>query len=266
MKNHSIHSIHKLKQQKQPITVLTAYDAAFARLLSQLGIEIILIGDSLGTVLQGHPSTVPVTMRDMCYHTRCVATGNQGAFLLADLPYMSYANETQAINNAAKLIQAGANMVKLEGGSWLVETISKLTQRGILVCAHLGLTPQSVDALGGYKVQGREAQTAERIMQDALALQNAGASLLVLECVPQKLAKTISEKLTIPTIGIGAGKYTDGQVLVLHDMLGLNSDFQPSFVKNFLQLENTSSIQDAIKNYIKAVKDRSFPGDEYSFD
>lgn len=266
MKKHNIHSIQKLKQQKEPITVLTAYDATFAKLISEQGIDAILIGDSLGTVIQGHSTTVPVTMRDMCYHTRCVNQGNQSAFLIADLPYMTYATETQTLNNAAKLMQAGANMVKLEGGQWLTNTIEQLTEKGIPVCAHLGLTPQSVDALGGYKIQGRNEKQAEQMMTDALSLEKAGASLLVLECVPESLAKKISNALTIPTIGIGAGKHTDGQVLVLQDMLGMNADFNPKFVKNFMQEKEVHSIADAIRFYIKSVKNKSFPDKQHSFE
>ena len=178
---------------------------------------------------------------------------------------MAYATTEQAFSNAAQLMQAGANMVKLEGGHWLLDTISQLTERGIPVCAHLGLTPQSVDALGGYKVQGRDEVSAKQILDDALALEKAGAKLLVLECVPSTLAKNISESLKIPTIGIGAGKDTDGQVLVLHDMLGLNADFQPKFVRNFMQDDSAHSVADAINNYVNAVKQKSFPEEKHSF-
>lgn len=266
MKKQTIHSLLALKANKQPITMLTAYDATFAKLISELGIEAILIGDSLGMVIQGEESTIPVSMQDMCYHIRCVAKGNQGALLIGDMPYMSYANKAQTFVNAAALMQAGANMVKLEGGQWLVDSITGLTERGIPVCAHLGLTPQSVDALGGYKVQGRDENQANIMIEDALALEQAGAKLLVLECVPQALAKTISEKLTIPTIGIGAGNQTDGQVLVLQDMLGLNADFQPKFVHNFIHDDGITSVADAIKSYAVAVKNRSFPAKHHCFD
>ncbi|TQV87847.1 3-methyl-2-oxobutanoate hydroxymethyltransferase [Aliikangiella coralliicola] len=266
MKSQTLHSIQSLKNNQQPIAVLTAYDSSFAKLLSENGVEIILIGDSLGMVIQGQQTTVPVTLEQMCYHTRCVAAGNNGALLVADLPYMSYATEAQAIENSAALMQAGANMVKLEGGEWLLSTIKKLSERGIPVCTHLGLTPQSVDALGGFKVQGREEQQAQQMINDAIELEKAGAKLLVLECVPQKLAKEISQKLTIPTIGIGAGKETDGQVLVLHDMLGLNDSFRPKFVKNFMHDDSVHSIADAIKNYVEQVKNKTFPGSEHSFD
>ena len=265
MKKQTIHSIQKLKETNQAITVLTAYDSSFSKLVSECGIEVILIGDSLGMVIQGHQSTVPVTMENMVYHTQCVAKTNVGSLLIADMPYMSYATEEQTLHNATLLMQAGANMVKVEGGEWLASSIKKLTERGIPVCAHLGLTPQSVDALGGYKVQGKSETNAKKIIDDALAIERAGAKLLVLECVPSSLAKKITQQLTIPTIGIGAGNQTDGQVLVLQDMLGLNTDFKPKFVKNFFDEDNVTSVQDAIKAYINAVKDRSFPSNEYSF-
>jgi len=266
MKKQTTHTLLALKANKQPITMLTAYDATFSKLISEQGVETILVGDSLGMVMQGGDSTIPVSMSDMCYHIKCVAKGNKGSLLTGDMPYMSYATETQAFENAAALMQSGANMVKVEGGQWLTSTIVKLTQRGIPVCAHLGLTPQSVDALGGYKVQGRDEEQARKIIDDALALEKAGASMLVLECVPQELAKEISDRLTIPTIGIGAGNNTDGQVLVLQDMLGLNQDFNPKFVRNFMLDENVNSVADAIGNYVKAVKDKSFPSAEHSFD
>jgi len=265
MKKQTLHSIQNLKKAGEPIAVLTAYDSSFAKLVSELGVEIILVGDSLGMVIQGHDSTVPVTMKDMIYHTQCVSNSNKGAWLIADLPYMSYSTEKNLLKNAAKLMQAGANMVKVEGGEWLCSGIEKLTQRGVPVCAHLGLTPQSVDALGGFKVQGREEESAKQIMQDALAVEKAGANLLVLECVPSTLAEEITQQLKIPTIGIGAGNQTDGQVLVLQDMLGLNNDFKPKFVKNFFECENVNSVSQAITAYVSEVKNRSFPSDEHGF-
>jgi len=265
MKKQTLHSIQNLKNIGEPIVVLTAYDSSFAKLVSDQGVEIILIGDSLGMVIQGYDSTVPVTMKNMVYHTQCVSIANRGAWLITDMPYMSYSTEDELLKNAAKLMQAGANMVKVEGGEWLCSGIEKLSQRGVPVCAHLGLTPQSVDALGGFKVQGREEESAHRMIQDALAIEKAGACLLVLECVPSTLANTITQQLKIPTIGIGAGNQTDGQVLVLQDMLGLNPDFRPKFVKNFFDNENVKSVSDAISTYISEVKDRSFPGDEHSF-
>jgi 3-methyl-2-oxobutanoate hydroxymethyltransferase len=204
-------------------------------------------------------------MDDVCYHVSCVRRGATNSFIIADYPYMSYATPEQAYRNGAALMQSGANMVKLEGGQWLYHTIEGLTQRGIPVCAHLGLTPQSVDALGGYRVQGREQHAAEQLLKDALALQQAGAKLLVLECVPAKLAKQVTEQLTIPTIGIGAGKDCDGQVLVLHDMLGLNSEFKPKFVKNFMA-EAQGDVKAALALYVKQVKERSFPAPEHCFE
>ncbi len=266
MKKQTLHSIQRLKAAKEPIAVLTAYDASFAKLVSEAGVEIILVGDSLGMVMQGHSSTVPVSMKEMQYHTRCVANAGLSSLVVADFPYMSYATEQQSLKNAAKLMQAGANMVKLEGGEWLCPTISLLTDRGIPVCAHLGLTPQSVDALGGFKIQGRDEEDAQQILRDALAVEKAGAKLLVLECVPSALADKITRQLQIPTIGIGAGNKTDGQVLVLQDMLGMNQDFKPKFVKNFFDGTGANSIQQAIQNYVEAVKDRSFPTKEHSFE
>lgn len=266
MKKQTLHTILSLKNKKEPITVLTAYDYTFSKLLSEQGIEILLIGDSLGMTIQGHQSTVPVTIQDMCYHTRCVAAGNQGALLVADMPYMSYSTTEQALINATQLMQAGANMVKLEGGEWLANTVKTLTQQGIPVCCHLGLTPQSVDLLGGYKVQGREKEKAKKIMDDAKILEQAGAKIIFLECIPKTLATQITRTLSIATIGIGAGVNTDGQVLVLQDMLGLNPHFKPTFAKDFMQESKNSTIADAIKNYIQAVKSKSFPTDEYSFD
>lgn len=266
MKKQTLHSIQLLKEKKEPITVLTAYDSSFSKLISESGTEVILVGDSLGMVIQGHQSTVPVNMRDMVYHTTCVAKANQGALLVADLPYMAYATDEMALENSANLMQAGANMVKMEGGEWLCPSIKKLTERGIPVCAHLGLTPQSVDALGGFKIQGRNEEDARQILQDALAIEKAGAKLLVLECVPSSLAEKITKQLSIPTIGIGAGNKTDGQVLVLQDILGMNSDFRPKFVKNFFDSEKVSSIQDAVSLFISEVKSRRFPSKEHSFD
>ncbi|MEP1743119.1 MAG: 3-methyl-2-oxobutanoate hydroxymethyltransferase [Kangiellaceae bacterium] len=266
MKRQTLHSIQQLKDTKEPIAVLTAYDASFAKLVSEAGIEIILVGDSLGMVMQGHQSTVPVSMENMQYHTQCVANGNRSSLIVADLPYMSYATEQESMSNAAKLMQAGANMVKLEGGEWLCPTVSLLTERGIPVCAHLGLTPQSVDALGGFKIQGRDEENANQILRDALAIEKAGAKLLVLECVPAILAEKITRQLQIPTIGIGAGNKTDGQVLVLQDMLGMNNDFKPKFVRNFFAEPEVNSVQQALQGYLAAVKDRSFPAKEHCFE
>jgi len=264
MKKVSINHLYALKQEGKKFAVLTAYDSSFASVISNSGVECILVGDSLGMVIQGHSSTVPVTMEDMCYHTRCVARGNHSSLIIADMPYMSYATPEQTMANAALLMQAGAQMVKLEGGEWLIDSVRMLTERGIAVCAHLGLTPQSVDSIGGFKVQGRSEEQAKKILEDAKALEQAGARLLVLECVPKKLAKQITEAVSMPVIGIGAGNQTDAQVLVLQDMLGMNSEyFKPKFVKNFMQ--DNDSIESAIKSYHQQVLSQEFPADEHSF-
>ncbi|WP_415754695.1 3-methyl-2-oxobutanoate hydroxymethyltransferase [Pseudomonas leptonychotis] len=257
-------TLQSLKQSGEKIAMLTCYDATFAQTACQAGVDVLLVGDSLGMVLQGHDSTLPVTVADMAYHTACVKRGNQGALILADLPFMAYATLEQTMSNCAALMQAGAHMVKLEGAAWLAEPIRQLAERGVPVCAHLGLTPQAVNILGGYKVQGRQEASARQMRADAMALEQAGASMLLLECVPSELAAEISQAVKIPVIGIGAGSATDGQVLVLHDMLGLSlSGRTPKFVKNFMA--GQSSIQNAISAYVKAVKDQSFPAAEHGF-
>ena len=256
--------LRKLKQTGEKITCLTAYDASFAYLVEQAGVEIILIGDSLGMVIQGQDSTLPVTVEHIVYHTQLVQRRTTRAFLIADMPFMSYATPDIALQNAAKLMREGqAQMVKLEGGQWLIEIIQLLVERGIPVCGHLGLTPQSVHQLGGYRIQGRTETEARRLLQEAHALQQAGASLLVLECVPNELAAQISKELTIPTIGIGAGVACDGQVLVLYDMLGIHLGKSPSFVKNFLA--DSGSIQRALQAYVEAVKNGQFPSAAHSY-
>ena len=253
-----------LKQKGEKITMLTAYDATLAQAASQAGVEVLLVGDSLGMVLQGHDSTLPVTLADMAYHTAAVKRGNQGALIVADLPFMAYATLEQTFASSAALMQAGANMVKVEGAAWLAESIRQLAERGVPVCAHMGLTPQTVNVLGGYKVQGRGDAAARQMRADALALEQAGAAMLLLECVPSELAAEISQSVKIPVIGIGAGSDTDGQVLVMHDMLGLSlTGRAPKFVKNFL--EGQPSIQAAFSAYVRAVKDVSFPGEEHGF-
>ncbi|NVJ65572.1 MAG: 3-methyl-2-oxobutanoate hydroxymethyltransferase [Gammaproteobacteria bacterium] len=264
MKKITINHIEKLKAQGEKFSCLTAYDATFAEVISEAGVEMILVGDSLGNVIQGQETTVPVTLEDMEYHIACVANASSNCLVMGDMPYMSYATPEQAYDTAAAIMQAGAQMVKLEGGEWLYDTITGLTERGIPVCAHLGLTPQSVDALGGFKVQGRDDKTASKILLDAKALEKAGARMLVLECVPSELAKLITESLKIPVMGIGAGVDVDGQVLVLHDMLGI-SPFQAKFVRNFMADAN-GSIQDAIALYHNEVKEQNFPADEHGFD
>lgn len=263
MKKITVSTLTAMKQQGEKISVLTAYDASFAKLFDEQGVEVFLIGDSLGMVLQGHDDTLPVTIEDIAYHTRAVRKGTERAFVIADMPFMSYATPEQSYANAASLMAAGASMVKLEGGQWLVDSVRGLVERGIPVCAHLGLTPQSVHKFGGFKVQARESEQAEQLLNDAKALEQAGAQMLVLECVPSGLAKAVTEALSIPVIGIGAGKETDGQVLVMHDMLGITPGRKPRFVKNFLA--ETHSIQDAITAYVAAVKDRSFPAEEHTF-
>ncbi len=259
----TIQSLTAMKRDNKKFSCLTAYDATFSRIIAEAGIETILVGDSLGNVLQGHDTTVPVTTSDIAYHTAAVSRCSGTAMVIADLPFMSYATAVQAMTNATLLMQAGAHAVKLEGGTWLCDTISMLTERGIPVCAHLGLTPQSVNTLGGFKVQGRSAKQADKIIEDAKAIEQAGAGVLFLECVPSELAKKITELLTIPVIGIGAGSHTDAQVLVLHDMLGLNP--RPAkFVKNFMA-DGANTIQQAISNYAQEVKEGIFPGPEHSF-
>ncbi len=251
------------KATQEKFSVLTAYDAAFTTIMNHVGIDAIMIGDSLGMVIQGHNTTVPVTISQMTYHVECVSRANEHALLIADLPFMSYATPKQALRNAAKLMQSGAHIIKVEGGEWLTSTIKKLSKCGIPVCAHIGLTPQSVNKLGGYFVQGKTPQDFDRLLNDAKLLEKAGANLLVVECVPSALGKVISDTLSIPTIGIGAGPDTDGQVLVSYDILGLSPGKPAKFVKNFM--DNTSSIKNAIKAYHQAVKSKQFPGSEHGY-
>jgi 3-methyl-2-oxobutanoate hydroxymethyltransferase len=251
-----------MKANGEKFAVITAYDFTFSKLIENAAIEVVLVGDSLGNVIQGRDSTIPVTVDEMAYHTEAVKRGNNRALLITDMPFMSYATEAQALENAAALMQAGAQMVKLEGGEWLADTVHLLTERGIPVCGHVGLTPQSVHKLGGYKVQGKEEQAAAQMIADAKALESAGAELIVVECVPSSLGRELSEVLDIPVIGIGAGPDTDAQVLVLHDMLGISQSL-PRFSKNFL--EDNSSIQEAITAYGNAVRSGTFPAPEHCF-
>jgi len=253
----------KMKQQGEKISTITAYDASFAKLFDQAGIHAILIGDSLGMVLQGEDDTLPVSIDAMAYHTRCVKRGIEDTLIISDMPFMSYATTDQTYENAAKLMQAGASMIKMEGGSWLVDTIKGLTERGIPVCGHLGLTPQSVHVFGGFKVQGRQQKQADMIIEQAKELEQAGIQLLVLECIPASLGKAISEAVNIPTIGIGAGKDTDGQILVMHDALGISCSYMPKFSRNFLK--DTGDIKKAIELYIDEVSNGNFPGDDHIF-
>ncbi|MEP0073730.1 MAG: 3-methyl-2-oxobutanoate hydroxymethyltransferase [Marinomonas sp.] len=259
----TLSTLKKMKADQQKITCVTSYDASFTSVLNAAGVDTILVGDSLGMVIQGRDSTLPVTIEDMCYHTASVKRGNTNAFILSDMSFMSYSKPEQALDNAAKLMQAGANMVKLEGGSWLADTVRLLSQRGIPVCAHLGLTPQSVHKFGGYKVQGKGQEAADLILEESLTLVEAGADILLYECIPTELGKTLTEAVPIPTIGIGAGPHTDGQVLVLQDMIGLNLGHIPKFVKNFLT--DGRNITEAFEAYIKEVKDVTFPGPEHGF-
>jgi 3-methyl-2-oxobutanoate hydroxymethyltransferase len=258
----TISTLDKMKAASEKFVCITAYDATFARLVNEAGAETMLVGDSLGMVLQGHDSTIPVTIDDMAYHTSCVVRASNGSLVISDMPFMSYSNPDDAMANATLLMQAGAQMVKMEGGVWLSETIDGLVQRGIPVCAHLGLTPQSVNVFGGYHVQGRTPKEAKSILADAVEIQDAGASLLVLECVPSSLAADITSKLEIPVIGIGAGPGTDAQVLVMHDLLGL-SQHTPRFVENFMR--GHDSIQGALRAFVDAVKSGDYPREEHSY-
>jgi 3-methyl-2-oxobutanoate hydroxymethyltransferase len=262
MKTITLSTLAAMKSNGEKFAVLTAYDASFSRQAELAGIEALLVGDSLGNVILGHDSTVPVTMADMVHHTSAVRRGNSKSLIIADLPYMAYATVEDALHNSTQLMQAGAHMVKLEGGEWLKPTVQCLSKRGVPVCAHLGLTPQSVHKLGGYKVQGKDEEAAANIMADAKCLQEAGADMLVLECVPTPLATAISKALSIPVIGIGAGPDTDAQVLVVYDMLGL-SPRTPKFTKNFLAESGT--IQGAMEAYGEAVRTGRFPAEEHSF-
>lgn len=254
----------KMRQAGDKITMLTCYDASFARLQDMCGVDVLLIGDSLGMVLQGHDSTLPVTLQDVAYHTACVARGSERALIVTDMPFGTSQESPEAtFRNAVKLMAAGAQMVKIEGGLEMADTTRFLSQRGIPVCAHIGLTPQSVFQLGGYRVQGRSEAAATRLKDEALALQAAGAVLIVLEAIPAPLAAAITASLHIPTIGIGAGNETSGQVLVLHDMLDIHPGKKARFVKNFMT--GQASIADAIRAYIAEVKAGTFPGPEHCY-
>ena len=260
----NLHTLQQMAERNEKIAALTCYDASFAALCEQAGVDILLVGDSLGMVLQGGNNTLAVTLHEMQYHTRCVAKGAKSVYIIADMPFGSYQQSPeQAFRNATRLMSAGAHMVKLEGGDVMLETVEFLVQRGIPVCAHLGFTPQSVNQLGGYRVQGRGEEDASQLLTDAEALQNAGASLLVLEMIPAVLAGRVTAALRIPTIGVGAGIACNGQVLVLQDLLGIFAGKSPRFTKNFMQ--GAASIQDAVAAYVLAVKDSSFPAAEHSF-
>jgi 3-methyl-2-oxobutanoate hydroxymethyltransferase len=262
MKTTSVQNLKAIKASGKKFAVITAYDFTFASLIEAAGIEVTLVGDSLGNVIQGQKTTVPVTVEEMAYHTTAVRRGVENSLLVTDMPFMSYSNPNQALDNAATLMQAGAQMVKLEGGEWLADTVYAMTERGIPVCGHIGLTPQSVFKLGGYKVQGRDEEAADKMLNDAKILQQAGADLIVVECIPTALGRQLSESLAIPVIGIGAGPHTDAQVLVLHDMLGISQRL-PVFSKNYLA--ETQTVQEALTRYAEEVRSGAFPQQEHCF-
>jgi 3-methyl-2-oxobutanoate hydroxymethyltransferase len=260
----TLNKLQAMRDKGEKIAVLTCYDASFAALLEAQGVDVLLVGDSLGMVLQGHETTLPVTLDEMVYHTACVARGSKRAFIVADMPFGTFQISPQeAFTNAEKLMVAGANMVKIEGGTVMVETVRFLTSRGIPVCGHVGLTPQSVNQLGGYRVQGKESVAAQKLLEDAVGLEQAGAGMIVLEAMPALLAAEITAALSIPTIGIGAGAECSGQVLVLHDMLDIYPGKKARFVKNYMQ--GAASIADAVAAYVHEVKAGEFPGAEHGF-
>ena len=259
----TIRTLLKRKQDGGKFSVLTAYDACFSRLISEAGVEAILVGDSLGNVIQGQTSTVPVTLEQMVYHTECVVRGNQGSLVIADVPFMGAATLERTLQAATALMQAGANVIKLEGSAWLADAVQVLTRNGIPVCAHLGLTPQSVNAMGGYRVQGKDDDGANALLEAAKTLDRAGTALFVLECVPRELSARISREVNAPVIGIGAAPECDGQVLVMHDMLGISPGKPARFVKDFMA--DSGDIRTAFQAYDQAVKDGRFPGDEHCF-
>ena len=260
----NICTLRDMKQAGEPIACLTAYDASFAQLVDISGTDVVLVGDSLGMVIQGLDATVPVTVDDMVYHCRCVARGLRRAFLMVDMPFMSYTTAEQALDNAVRLMQeGGAMMVKLEIGRGQVGIVEYLASQDIPVCAHLGLKPQSVHKLGGFKVQGREQEAAERMIEDARSLESAGADALLLECVPNAVGAAIRDAVQVPVIGIGAGPGVDGQILVLYDVLGITQGRMPRFVKNYMT--GRDSPLEALRAYVRGVKDRSYPAEEHCF-
>jgi 3-methyl-2-oxobutanoate hydroxymethyltransferase len=260
----NVSTLGRMKSEKEPIACLTAYDASFASLVDHAGADIVLVGDSLGMVIQGYDTTVPVTVDDMIYHSRLVARGISRAFLVTDMPFMSYTSPDQALENSVRLMQEGAAMmVKLEGGTSQVKIVEYLTRHDIPVCAHIGLKPQSVHKIGGFKVQGRDEGQALQMKEDALALQAAGADIVLLECVPNEVGKAVTEVLDVPVIGIGAGPDVDGQILVLYDALGITQGRMPRFVKNFMV--ESGSIPEALSSYVDAVKSRAYPAPENCF-
>jgi 3-methyl-2-oxobutanoate hydroxymethyltransferase len=260
----NVATLDKMKADGEKIACLTCYDASFAVLLDEADVDLVLVGDSLGMVIQGHDTTVPVTMEHVIYHSRIVARALYRPFLVADMPFMSYSSKEQALQNAVRLMQeGGAKMVKLEGGAGQLEIVEFLAGHDIAVCAHLGLKPQSVHKIGGFRVQGREEATAKQMLDDAKALEAAGADIVLLECIPSALGKTITRELDVPVIGIGAGPDVDGQILVLYDILDITTGRKPRFTRNFM--EGAGSPLQAAKNYVRAVKDRSYPAPEHCF-
>lgn len=260
----NISTLREMKGEREPIACITAYDATFAQLVDLSGADVVLVGDSLGMVIQGHDTTVPVTVDDMIYHTHSVSRGLMRPFLIADMPFMSYTTPEQALANAVRLMQeGGAMMVKLEGGRGQIAVVEYLAEHDIPVCAHLGLKPQSVHKIGGFRVQGREQSVAKKMADDALALEEAGADMLLLECVPNEVGRSITEKISVPVIGIGAGPDVDGQILVLYDVLGITQGRMPRFVKDFLA--GHDSVLSGLRHYIESVKQRSYPAKEHCF-
>jgi len=260
----NVGTLNKMKQDGKPIACLTAYDASYAALVDAAGTDLVLVGDSLGMVIQGHDTTVPVTVDNIVYHSRAVAKGLRHAFLVADMPFMSYANPDQALDNAVRLMQkGGAMMIKLEGGEGQVDIVEHLARHDIPVCAHLGLKPQSVHKIGGFKVQGRDPDKAREMVDSAKRLQNAGADIVLLECVPNEVGKAATEELDVPVIGIGAGPHVDGQILVLYDILDITQGRTPRFVRNFQQ-GNDSPLA-ALQAYVAAVRNREYPAPEHCF-
>jgi len=260
----NVSTLREMKQGGEPIACITAYDASFGQLVDMAGVDVVLVGDSLGMVIQGHDTTVPVTVEDVIYHTRGVARGLMHAFLIADMPFMSYASPKQALENAVRLMQeGGAMMVKLEGGEGQLAVVEHLAKHDIPVCAHLGLKPQSVHKIGGFRVQGRQEAVAAKMLEDAKALEQVGADLILLECVLNEVGRSITEAIAAPVIGIGAGPDVDGQILVLYDVLGITQGRMPRFVRNFL--EHQPSLLDGLKAYVAAVKDKSYPAREHCF-
>jgi len=262
----NVSTLARMKANGEPIACLTAYDASFAQLVDKAGTDLVLVGDSLGMVIHGHDTTVPVTVDDIVYHTRAVRRGLRRAFVVADMPFMSYTSPDQALDNAVRLMQeGGAMMVKLEGGAGQIDVVQHLTNHDIPVCAHIGLKPQSVHKIGGFKVQGRDSSQADQMVTDAKSLQAAGADIVLLECVPNEVGKMVCDAVDVPVIGIGAGPHVDGQILVLYDALGITQGRLPRFVKNFMEENTSGSLLQGCVNYVEAVKNGSYPAADHCF-